>query len=174
MVSQSPGMCSHQQVLWPCVIQLVTSLKSPPEFTHGNKGTGEEHRAGKTLQWKSNFTGLRPWHIHKLHRPLTLGIYTIPLCPDMVIAIRPLKKTQTKNPPKQNHTKKNSPLRSIAFHFLKKAMNNYEYFCRIGSSVAIFFFNSSIIFALSPRRRAFDFSAVPFQICYRLWSCLCS
>lgn len=41
----------------------MTSFKSPLKFTQGNKGTGDagrEHTAGKSLQWKYNFTVLRP------------------------------------------------------------------------------------------------------------------
>lgn len=57
MASQSLETCSHQQVLWPCIIQLVTSFKSPLKFTQGKKETGEA--GGEHTEWKYNYTILR-------------------------------------------------------------------------------------------------------------------
>lgn len=59
MASHSLETCSHHQVLRPGIVRSVISFT----FTQGNKGTegaGEEHMAGKFLQWKYNFTDLRP------------------------------------------------------------------------------------------------------------------
>lgn len=40
MASPSLEMCSHQQVSWSCIIQLVTSFESPLKYTQGIKGRG--------------------------------------------------------------------------------------------------------------------------------------
>jgi len=54
MAPQSPEMCSDQQVLQPCIIQPVTSFKSPLKFTQGNKGT---RKTGGSTRLGNSCTG---------------------------------------------------------------------------------------------------------------------